>query len=77
MLSVAPLVRRFLSALAPATHRGRRAVLSVLATAPSICSGPLLPFFERVFADSAYTTERVANANRIIAEIVRKQPASH
>jgi putative transposase len=34
---------------------------------------PLLPFIERVFADSAYAAERVANATRIIVEIVRKQ----
>ena len=33
----------------------------------------LLPFIERVFADSAYVAERVANATRIIVEIVRKQ----
>ena len=32
----------------------------------------LLPFIERVFADSAYAAERVANATSII-EIVRKQ----
>src|SRR6202030_1648016 len=32
----------------------------------------LLPFIERVFADSAYTAERVANATSIIIEIVRK-----
>ena len=33
----------------------------------------LLPFVERVFADSAYAGERVANATRIVVEIVRKQ----
>jgi len=33
----------------------------------------LLPFIERVFADSAYAAERVANATNIIIEIVRKQ----
>jgi putative transposase len=33
----------------------------------------LLPFIERVFADSAYAAERVANATSIIIEIVRKQ----
>ena len=33
----------------------------------------LLPFIERVFADSAYAAERVTNATRIIVEIVRKQ----
>jgi putative transposase len=33
----------------------------------------LLPFIERVFADSAYAAERVANATRIVVEIVRKQ----
>jgi putative transposase len=33
----------------------------------------LLPFIERVFADSAYAAERVANATRIVIEIVRKQ----
>src|ERR1700719_1822611 len=32
----------------------------------------LLPFIERVFADSAYAAERVANATSIIIEIVRK-----
>ena len=32
------------------------------------------PFIERVFADSAYVAERVANATRIIIEIVRKPP---
>jgi transposase len=36
-------------------------------------SRALLPFIERVFADSAYVAERVANATRIIVEIVRKQ----
>ena len=36
-------------------------------------SRPLLPFIERVFADSAYAAERVANATRIVVEIVRKQ----
>jgi putative transposase len=36
-------------------------------------SRQLLPFIERVFADSAYAAERVANATRIIVEIVRKQ----
>jgi len=30
------------------------------------------PFIERVFADTAYAGERVANATRIIVEIVRK-----
>ena len=35
---------------------------------------PLLPFIERVFADSAYAAKRVANATRIIVEIVRKHP---
>jgi transposase len=33
----------------------------------------LLPFIERVFADSAYAAERVVNATSIIIEIVRKQ----
>src|SRR3954451_2128527 len=33
----------------------------------------LLPFIERVFADSAYAAERVAKATSIIIEIVRKQ----
>jgi putative transposase len=32
----------------------------------------LLPFIERVFADSAYAAERVANATSIFVEIVRK-----
>jgi putative transposase len=32
----------------------------------------LLPFIERVFADSAYAAERVANATSIIIEIVHK-----
>jgi len=32
------------------------------------------PFIERVFADSAYVAERVANATRIIIEILRKPP---
>ena len=36
-------------------------------------SRQLLPFIERVFADSAYAAERVANATSIIIEIVRKQ----
>ncbi len=36
-------------------------------------SRPLYPFIERVFADGAYGAERVANATRIIVEIVRKQ----
>lgn len=35
-------------------------------------SRALLPFIERVFADSAYAAERVATATRIIIEIVRK-----
>jgi transposase len=32
------------------------------------------PFIEHVFADSAYSGERVANATRIVVEIVRKLP---
>ena len=32
------------------------------------------PFVERVFADTAYAGERVANATRIVVEIVRKLP---
>ena len=32
------------------------------------------PFVERVFADAAYAGERVANATRIVVEIVRKLP---
>jgi len=32
------------------------------------------PFVERVFADSAYSGERVANATRIVVEIVSKLP---
>ena len=32
------------------------------------------PFIERVFADTAYAGERVANATRIIVEIVHKLP---
>ena len=32
------------------------------------------PFIECAFADSAYATERVANATRIAVEIVRKHP---
>ena len=32
------------------------------------------PFVERVFADSAYAAERVAQATRIVVEIVRKLP---
>ena len=32
------------------------------------------PFIERVFADTAYAGERVANATRIFVEIVRKLP---
>ena len=32
------------------------------------------PFVERVFADSAYAGEQVANATRIAVEIVRAQP---
>jgi len=32
------------------------------------------PFVERVFADTAYSAERVANATRIVVEIVRKLP---
>ena len=36
-------------------------------------SRALYPFIERAFADSAYAAERVANATRIIVEIVRKQ----
>jgi transposase len=32
------------------------------------------PFIERVFADSGYAGERVANATRIVVEIVRKLP---
>ncbi len=30
------------------------------------------PFIERVFADTAYVADRVANATRIVVEIVRK-----
>src|SRR5271169_1289080 len=36
-------------------------------------SRALYPFIERAFADSAYAAERVANATRVIVEIVRKQ----
>ena len=36
-------------------------------------SRPWFPFVEGAFADSAYAAERVANATRIIIEIVRKQ----
>src|ERR1700678_3151401 len=32
------------------------------------------PFIQRVFADTAYAGERVANATRIVVEIVRKLP---
>ena|SRR5208283_4754227 len=32
------------------------------------------PFVERVFADSAYNAERVAQATSIVVEIVRKLP---
>src|SRR6202166_614648 len=32
------------------------------------------PFIQRVFADTAYAAERVANATRIVVEIVRKLP---
>jgi transposase len=32
------------------------------------------PFIQRVFADAAYAAERVANATRIVVEIVRKLP---
>ena len=32
------------------------------------------PFIERAFVDTAYAGERVANATRIIVEIVRKLP---
>jgi len=32
------------------------------------------PFIQRVFADSAYAAERVANATRVVVEIVRKLP---
>jgi transposase len=32
------------------------------------------PFIQRVFADYAYAAERVANATRIVVEIVRKLP---
>jgi putative transposase len=32
------------------------------------------PFVERVFADTAYGADRVANATRIVVEIVRKLP---
>ena len=32
------------------------------------------PFVERVFADTAYAADRVANATRIVVEIVRKMP---
>jgi transposase len=36
-------------------------------------SRALYPIIERAFADSAYAAERVANATRVIVEIVRKQ----
>jgi len=32
------------------------------------------PFIERVFADTAYAADRVANATRVVVEIVRKLP---
>src|SRR5208282_1369919 len=38
-------------------------------------SRALYPFIERAFADSAYAAERVANATRVIVEIVANRPA--
>jgi putative transposase len=37
-------------------------------------STSLFPFIERVFADSAYAADRVAEATRVAIEIVRKRP---
>ena len=37
-------------------------------------SRPWFPFIERVFADTAYAADRVANATRIIVDIPRKLP---
>jgi transposase len=62
---------------------GRGLVLQVHPASVQDCDGapPLLrasrasfPFIERVFADSGYAAERVAQATRIVVEIVRKKP---
>jgi putative transposase len=56
---------------------GREAGPSAAAATPSPCcelSCPLIPFIDRVFAGNACAAERVANATRIIVEIVHKQP---
>ncbi len=53
----------------PASVQDRDGAVPLLRT-----SRGSFPFIERVFADTAYAAERVANATSIIVEIVRKLP---
>jgi transposase len=52
----------------PASVEDRDGAIPLLQASRALC-----PFIERAFADTAYAAERVANATRIIVEIVRKQ----
>jgi putative transposase len=53
----------------PASVQDRDGAVPLLQTSRSS-----FPFIDHVFADSAYAGERVANATRIVVEIVRKLP---
>ena len=53
----------------PASVQDRDGAVPLLRT-----SRGSFPFIERVFADTAYAAERVANATSIVVEIVRKLP---
>jgi transposase len=61
--------RALLLQVSPADVQDRDGALRLLRT-----SRGWFPFVERVFADTAYAGERVANATRIVVEIVRKLP---
>ena len=61
--------RALLLQVSPADVQDRDGALPLLRT-----SRGWFPFVERVFADTAYAGERVANATRIVVEIVRKLP---
>ena len=61
--------RALLLQVHPANVQDRDGAVPLLQT-----SRRWFPFIERVFADSAYVAERVANATRVVVEIVRKLP---
>jgi transposase len=61
--------RALLLQVSPADVQDRDGAIPLLRT-----SRRWFPFIERVFADTAYAADRVANATRIIVDIVRKLP---